>query len=412
MQKKDPFYTVDDTYYDRNYPAALTLYSDDGWRLSAPERYSISDWFVNLVNIPQSQILYHIKSHLIFNFLWASGITALCYIPPDTFAALELGAPPVFDKLNLYLPFAMSSGILGVLLAFRTGQAYDRFWEGRQIWAHVVGRERSLARCLRYLEVTPDIRGVAASPPPPLSSSTEPSFSSSDSASSEPSSSEPAAAAAAAATAAAIMTGDPFVDRFGSWLVAFPVALMQHLRGERSLAAFNYILDEPDIRFLEGSDNLPIACLTALTDLLKVVKTDKAGGAGGGSSSSLLWWQMEEQVTQLMSYIGEAEAIAGTPVPLAYSRHTSRLLSLWTILSPIVFLQCLPPLAVPLVTLILSWMLIGTEEIGHIIEEPFGIHDDRPNILPLQRYCDIVAKDVREVTQSRYEARLGPLQQE
>jgi hypothetical protein len=38
MQKKDPFYTVDDTYYDLNYPAALTLYSDDGWRLSAPER--------------------------------------------------------------------------------------------------------------------------------------------------------------------------------------------------------------------------------------------------------------------------------------------------------------------------------------------------------------------------------------
>ena len=46
------------------------------------------------------------------------------------------------------------------------------------------------------------------------------------------------------------------------------------------------------------------------------------------------------------------------------------------------------------------------------LEKIFGIHDDRPNILPLQRYCDIVAKDVREVTQSRYEARLGPLQQE
>ena len=41
-------------------------------------------------------------------------------------------------------------------------------------------------------------------------------------------------------------------------------------------------------------------------------------------------------------------------------------------------------------------MLLATEEIGHIIEEPFGIHDDRPKILPLQRYCDIIANDLKE----------------
>ena len=342
LQAVPPEDTYNDFVSTDKYPAPFGLYSDDGFTLSAPERYSISDWLDNLYNLPSSLILKRIQSHLMFNFLWAVGITALFYVPFDF---RDFPSPPVFDHLNLYLPFAMSSGILGVLLAFRTGQAYDRFWEGRKIWAHVVGKERSLARCLRYLE---DGSGT-----------------------------------------------DELVEQFQKWLTAFPVALMQHLRGERSLSAFNGMLEETDIRFLEASDNLPIACLTVLTDLLGVVKADKASSGG-----SLLWWQMEEQVTELMSCIASAEAIAGTPVPLAYSRHTSRLLSLWTILSPFVFVQCLPPIFVPVVVLVVSWMLLGTEEIGHIIEEPFGIHDDRPNMLPLQRYCDIIANDVMEVTAS------------
>ncbi len=59
----------------------------------------------------------------------------------------------------------------------------------------------------------------------------------------------------------------------------------------------------------------------------------------------------------------------------------------------------LPPVLVPFVTVIVSWMLLATEEIGHIIEEPFGIHDDRPNMLPLQRYCDVIQKDVEMMSQ-------------
>ena len=58
--------------------------------------------------------------------------------------------------------------------------------------------------------------------------------------------------------------------------------------------------------------------------------------------------------------------------------------------------QSMPLLLVPPATALLSWMLLAMEEIGHIIEEPFGIHDDRPKILPLQRYCDIVSRDLAE----------------
>lgn len=260
---------------------------------------------------------------------------ALCYIPLDVQEIFPY--PPVFDKLDLYVPFGMSSGILGILLAFRSDQSYQRFWQGRQIWVEVISTERSIARCLRYLD----------------------------------------------------NADDEYVPCMRRWLLTFPVALMQHLRGERSLSEFTALTDQ-DLELMEQSDNMPIACLMVLTELLNTVRLDPAQ-----TSKDLLWWQMDSLLEKLTHTIGAGEAIAGTPVPLSYTRHTSRLLSLWTILCPLVLIQAIPPLAVPFVTLVLSWTLLATEEIGHIIEEPFGIHDDRPNILNLDRYCEIIANDIQ-----------------
>jgi hypothetical protein len=180
-----------DTFYDGDIASTSplsktfntspsTLYSDDGYTLSAPQRYSVVDWFENLLNIPSSQIIQRIQSHLYFNFVWSIIVTALFVEEPTLPTSFidTIPVAPVFDKLNLYLPFAMSSGILGVLLAFRTSQSYDRFWEGREIWATVIAKSRSLARNLMYLD-DPD---------------------------------------------------PEYMKRATRWLEAFPIALMQHLQ--------------------------------------------------------------------------------------------------------------------------------------------------------------------------------------
>ena len=51
-----------------------------------------------------------------------------------------MAPPAAFEKTDLTLPFELSGGILGILLAFRTGQSYDRFWEGEA--------ERTLRTCV------------------------------------------------------------------------------------------------------------------------------------------------------------------------------------------------------------------------------------------------------------------------
>lgn len=318
-----------DDYLDR-----LTRYSDDGYTLSAPTRYSVADWAKNLAQMPRSTTLRRVRSHLLFNFAWASLVSFVYYILPSGWGATS----------NLFMPFNLSGGILGILLAFRTAQSYDRFWHGRKLWAKVINRTRGLARL----------------------------------------------------SASYVTTGNE-VDGAGHatllrWLVAFPVALKQHLRGEREIGDFDS-LEEYERRSLEACDHLPYACCYALSaqidNIRRARETDQAAHA-------LLWWQMEAHIEDLQNCIGETEAIAGTPVPLSYSRHTSRLLSLWALAMPFVLVTALPLLAVPIATSLVSWMLLATEEIGHLIEEPFGIHDNRPQVLPLDRYCSIIKRDLKE----------------
>jgi len=327
-----------DEYFER-----LTRYSDDGFTLSAPQRYSVADWYQSLVTLPGSFVLGRISSHLIFNVVWACVVSCVSFLlPPNELSPL----PSLFHQLDLYLPFQLTGGILGILLAFRTSQSYERFWHGRMLWARVVNRVRSLSRF----------------------------------------------------SAAYLETQDPKVNALiQRWLASFPVALKQHLRGERAIVEFE-ALTPRERRTMEACDNMPVAVCLALSEILDKVKGDE-------KSSPLIWWQLEANVMDLMDAIGDGEAIAGTPVPLSYSRHTSRLLSLWTIFMPCVLVTALPPLAVPPSTLLISWMLLATEEIGHIIEEPFGLHNDRPQVLPLQRYCNVIQQDLIQINGRKNEMR-------
>lgn len=334
------------------YLERLSSYSDEvGYTLDAPTRYSIKDWWFNLQNIGSSSVLERIGGHLVANTVW-SVVVVSCYgswlvyaqdneAPWVGIVGLDYGSRA--DDFDWFAPFTLSGGILGILLAFRTGQSYDRFWEGRQVWARVVNRVRAIARASRSYATFDDDDDVVS-------------------------------------------------GVLLRWLAAFPLALKQHLRGERDVDAFDMLLGG-ERRDLESADNLPLAvsyALSAEVDGIRRASEDSQ------AASQLLWWQMESMILDLQDAIGDAEAIAGTPVPLSYSRHTSRLLSIWTLLSPVILLKALPLPLIPPATVLVSWMLLATEEIGHIIEEPFGIHDDRPKILPLQRYCDIVGRDLHE----------------
>jgi predicted membrane chloride channel (bestrophin family) len=48
-------------------------------------------------------------------------------------------------------------------------------------------------------------------------------------------------------------------------LAAYPVALKQHLRGQRNLAEFNEVLSATELDYLSRDENLPVAVCSMLT---------------------------------------------------------------------------------------------------------------------------------------------------
>jgi hypothetical protein len=139
-----------------------------------------------------TQVLERIGGHLVANTVW-SVVVVSCYgawlvyaqdneAPWVGIVGLDYGSRA--DDFDWFAPFTLSGGILGILLAFRTGQSYDRFWEGRQVWARVVNRVRAIARASRSYATFDDDDDVVS-------------------------------------------------GVLLRWLAAFPLALKQHLRGER-----------------------------------------------------------------------------------------------------------------------------------------------------------------------------------
>ena len=76
-------------------------------------------------------------------------------------------------------------------------------------------------------------------------------------------------------------------------------------------------------------------------------------------------------VEGLMDKMSSCEKILKTPVPWTYSRHTSRFLTLWLGTLPFALVGTLDRWLVIAVVAAASYCVLGIEEIGHLIEQPF-----------------------------------------
>ncbi|HRE82501.1 MAG TPA: bestrophin family ion channel, partial [Opitutaceae bacterium] len=88
--------------------------------------------------------------------------------------------------------------------------------------------------------------------------------------------------------------------------------------------------------------------------------------------------------------IGECERIQNTPLPFAYVVHLRRALVLYLLTLPFALVDTFGWTTV-LYTFLISYTLLGIDEIGVEIENPFGTdHND----LPLEHICDVVRRDL------------------
>jgi putative membrane protein len=105
---------------------------------------------------------------------------------------------------------------------------------------------------------------------------------------------------------------------------------------------------------------------------------------------------LQKLVDDLVDILGGCERILKTPMPLAYAIKLKQLLLIYCLLLPFELVGGLGWWTGPILAF-LSLILLGIEEIGAEIEEPFG-HD--PNDLPLDVICATILRNVEDLIKS------------
>jgi ion channel-forming bestrophin family protein len=225
---------------------------------------------------------------------------------------------------------------LGLLLVFRTNSSYDRFWEGRKQWGGIVNECRNLTR----------------------------------------------------QTSVWLAADQSLMREVISWTIAFPFAVMQRLHKTTSLGTTLSDVSSADLAQVEASKHAPLAVANLITE--RIFAAREKGLIDGSQLKSL-----DNNVELLIDYCGACERIHSTPMPFAYAVHLRRVLIVYCSTLPFALVKDFGWATIP-ATLLTTYILLGIEEIGVEIEDPFGFTS---NDLPIQTYCqgiEAVLCDVRD----------------
>ncbi|KDP28640.1 hypothetical protein JCGZ_14411 [Jatropha curcas] len=226
------------------------------------------------------------------------------------------------------LPYQLTAPALALLLVFRTEASYSRFEEGRKAWTKVISGTNDFARQV-------------------------------------------------------IATVDNCSDAFLRnallhYIIAFPIALKCHVTyGSDIERDLKNLLEVDDLAVVLNSRHRPRCIIEFISQSLQLLNLEE-------SKRNLL----ESKIPCLHEGIGVCEQLMGIPIPLSYTRLTSRFLVLWHLTLPIILWDDCHWIVVP-ATFVSAASLFCIEEVGVLIEEPFPM-------LALDELCNLVHSSIQE----------------
>ncbi|NJL78152.1 MAG: hypothetical protein HC836_29115 [Richelia sp. RM2_1_2] len=228
--------------------------------------------------------------------------------------------------------------VLSLLLAFRTNTAHDRFWEGRKLWGAQVNVVRNLVRGIWvYIEER--------------------------------------------------NWKDKSIKEAAMRLVvAFTIAMKLHLRRDSMNEELVPFMSSSQYEKILEVNHAPLEISLWLSEYLQ----------NQYEREQLNVFQLNtlhQDVDEMIDILGGCERILKTPVPLIYTMTLKVLLLIYFLLLPWELVAGLN-LWTSLVVGFISFVLLGINEIGAEIEEPFG-HD--PNDLPLDFICNTIKRNTDDL---------------
>lgn len=220
---------------------------------------------------------------------------------------------------------------LGLLLVFRTNASYDRYWEGRRLWGGIVNESRNL------------IRGASVQ-----------------------------------------LAGDcELLFELTRWTAVFAQATARGLRGDCGIGPLSAGLPDDEVAAVNNSQHPALAVAARMTAALNRARLR-------GHISDILFAALDQNIQQLVGYLGGCERIRKTPLPFAYVVHLRRALVIYCFTLPFALVSSYGWYTI-LDVVVIAYVFFGIEEIGVEIEGPFGTDD---NDLPLDDICETIHRNV------------------
>ncbi len=221
---------------------------------------------------------------------------------------------------------------LGLLLVFRTNVSYDRFWEGRRQWGNIVNDSRNIGRLATSL----------------------------------------------------LKEDRDLLDRLLLWTMAWSWSVKHRLRGKKGIGSIATELPSPEVQEVEQAQHIPLAVSRKMTEQIDAAQRR-------GLISDVQQSMLDGSLQRLIDALGACERIHNTPLPFAYMVHLRRALIVYLVTLPMALVADFGWATVPALLLI-AYILLGVEEIGVEIEDPFG---DDVNDLPLKTLCETIENNLK-----------------
>lgn len=279
-------------------------------------------------NVPLTYIFGKIRKELLFVIGYSVGIVILYQNFHVTRISIPVAVP------------ALLGTIISLLLAFRSNQAYDRWWEARTLWGAIVNDSRSISRqILSFIENPYGQEEI-----------------------------------------------EDFKERFIKRQIAWCYAHSQALRGFNPRKGLEEYLSTEEMAFIKKRKNVTAT-------LLELHAMDLKRALQEGWINKYQQIEMDRSLNALCNSMGGCERIKNTVFPVTYSKYISMSIHLFIVLLPFGLIEYFGYMEVPLVVAIAAFFLL-VEKMAVHLQDPF---ENKPTDTPTTTICRTIERDLYQM---------------